>query len=90
MQRFEPCMCGDPECSRCGLYYRHQPHYALGSLDAEDIDILNEQAAADEEAELMSQDMCDQDAYLAELAADNAQAEAQEGTPPTLCAHDLF
>jgi hypothetical protein len=49
---YEPCLCGDPECPACGLYYRHQPHYPLGSLDAEDIDILNEQAAADEEAEL--------------------------------------
>jgi hypothetical protein len=49
---YEPCLCGDPECPACGLYSRHRPHYPLGSLDAEDIDILNEQAAADEEAEL--------------------------------------
>jgi hypothetical protein len=56
---YEPCLCGAIDCPSCGPMqgYRGARRYPLGSLSAEDIDILNaeyraEQAAADEEAEL--------------------------------------
>jgi hypothetical protein len=51
---YERCYCGATDCPTCGPLqgYRVGRRYPLGSLDAEDIEILNEQAAADEEAEL--------------------------------------
>jgi hypothetical protein len=50
----ERCYCAAPDCPSCGPMqgYRVHRRSPFGSLDAEDIDILNEQAAADEEAEL--------------------------------------
>ena len=75
---YEPCLCGDPECPACGPYYGHTPRtrYPLGSLSAEEIDILNEQAAADEEAELTYRRMLDDANTYAEIAAADADAEA--------------
>lgn len=51
---YEPCYCGAIDCPSCGPLqgYRVPRRSALGSLDAEDIAILHEQAAADEEAEM--------------------------------------
>jgi hypothetical protein len=56
---YERCYCGAIDCPSCAPMqgYRVPKRYPLGSLSAEDIDILNdeyraEQAAADEEAEL--------------------------------------
>jgi hypothetical protein len=56
---YQPCVCGATDCPSCTLLPRARPprRAALGSLSAEDIDILNEdsraeQAAADEEAAL--------------------------------------
>lgn len=89
---YEPCLCGADDCPACfpGRAYRRYP---LGSLDAEDIDILNEQAAADEEAALTSRRMREDEdeAYRAEQAAHAADAErwyADNDTPPV--EHDLF
>lgn len=41
----EPCLCAAPDCPICGPMqgYRQARRYPLGSLSAEDIDILNEE-----------------------------------------------
>ena len=72
---YEPCLCGADDCPSC-FPGRATRHYPLGSLSAEDIDILNEQAAADEEAELMYRRMLDDAADAAAIAAADAEAEA--------------
>ena len=50
---YHPCLCGAIDCPACTLLPRVRPprRYALGLVSAEDLDILIEQAAADEEAE---------------------------------------
>lgn len=65
MRHFEPCLCGSDDCPAC-YPGRATRRFPLGSLSAEDCDILNaeydaEQAAADEEAELYSRPMLEDD-----------------------------
>jgi len=71
---YEPCLCAAPDCPSCGPMQgsRVPRRYPLGSLSAEDIDILNEQAAADEEAEL----------YYRRYVEDGPDAEETPSTTP--------
>jgi hypothetical protein len=89
---YEPCLCGADDCSACFPGRAYRKHYALGSLDAEDIDILNEQAAADEEAEQVYQQMHDDARQRAEewYAAEKAEAAYPDDMPPTVIEHDIF
>jgi hypothetical protein len=62
---YEPCLCGADDCPSC-FPGRALRRYPLGSLSAEDCDILGddwraEQAAEAEEAELTYQRMCEED-----------------------------
>jgi hypothetical protein len=94
---YERCYCGATDCPSCGPMQgdRVPKRSPLGSLSAEDCDILNEeyraqQAADDEEAALTYQRMMEEETSRAEQAAADAEAEAASAHDGAAVETNLF